>query len=151
MALKFKCKSKEERDGGLVLDVQGAVDKTKLDEFRTNNIALSNQLAETKRRFGGLSRSRCGLSRRAGCAECAVDGDSGGPGCGGERARAQQRTISHGVRLIRSHSSDRAGTWASRACWITARCCARDGCGPSCNRRLHKSSKYFRNPLTGWD
>ena len=31
-----------------------AVDKTKLDEFRTNNIALSNQLAETKRRFEGI-------------------------------------------------------------------------------------------------
>ena len=65
MALKFKCRSKEEvpaelqslyveHDGGFVLDVEGAVDKTKLDEFRTNNIALTNQLAETKRRFEGI-------------------------------------------------------------------------------------------------
>ena len=65
MALKFKCRSKEEvpaelqslyveGDGGFVLDVEGAVDKTKLDEFRTNHIALSNQLAETKRRFEGI-------------------------------------------------------------------------------------------------
>ena len=43
-----------EGDGGFVLDVEGAVDKTKLDEFRTNNIALSNQLSETKRRFEGI-------------------------------------------------------------------------------------------------
>jgi len=65
MAIKFKAKTKEEiptelqalyveGDGGFVLDVEGAVDKTKLDEFRTNNIALSNQLAETKRRFEGI-------------------------------------------------------------------------------------------------
>src|SRR5215813_10427406 len=65
MALKFKFKTKDEiptgsqslyveRDGGWVLDVDGAVDKTKLDEFRTNNIALSNQLAEQKRRFEGI-------------------------------------------------------------------------------------------------
>jgi hypothetical protein len=65
MALKFKFKTKEEvpaesqslyveRDGGWVLDVDGAVDKSKLDEFRTNNIALSNQLAEQKKRFEGI-------------------------------------------------------------------------------------------------
>src|SRR6267143_2368488 len=60
MPIKFKAKSKQEiplyveEDGGLVLDVEGAVDKTKLDEFRTNNIALSNQLAETKRWFEGI-------------------------------------------------------------------------------------------------
>jgi hypothetical protein len=65
MALKFKFKTKEEipaesqslyveRDGGWVLDVDGAVDRTKLDEFRTNNIALTNQLAEQKKRFEGI-------------------------------------------------------------------------------------------------
>ena len=65
MALKFKCKSKEEvpaelqslyveRDGGFVLDVEGAVDKAKVDEFRANNVALTNQLAESKRRFEGI-------------------------------------------------------------------------------------------------
>src|SRR5215475_11003186 len=65
MALKFKYKAKEEvpaesqslyveRDGGWVLDVDGAVDKSKLDEFRTNNIALTNQLAEQKKRFEGI-------------------------------------------------------------------------------------------------
>src|SRR5512136_407427 len=62
MALKYKFKSKDEipaeqqalyveRDGAWLLDVDGAVDKSKLDEFRANNIALSNQLAEHKRRF----------------------------------------------------------------------------------------------------
>ncbi len=65
MALKFKIKSKDEvpaevqalyveRDGALVLDVDGAVDKSKLDEFRANNIALSNQLAEQQKRFEGI-------------------------------------------------------------------------------------------------
>lgn len=65
MALKFKFKSKDEipaeqqalyveRDGAFVLDVDGAVDKAKLDEFRANNITLSNQLAEHKKRFEGI-------------------------------------------------------------------------------------------------
>jgi hypothetical protein len=65
MALKYKLKSKEEipaeqqglyveRDGSWVLDVDGAADKSKLDEFRANNIALSNQLAEQKKRFEGI-------------------------------------------------------------------------------------------------
>jgi hypothetical protein len=65
MALKFKFKSKDEipadqqplyveRDGAWMLDVDGAVDKAKLDDFRANNIALSNQLAEQKKRFEGI-------------------------------------------------------------------------------------------------
>ncbi len=37
-----------------MLDVEGAVEKSKLEEFRTNNIALANQLAQTKRRFEGI-------------------------------------------------------------------------------------------------
>jgi hypothetical protein len=65
MALKFRIKSKDEiptdqqtlyveRDGAWVLDVDGAVDKAKLEEFRSNNITLSNQLAEQKKRFEGI-------------------------------------------------------------------------------------------------
>jgi hypothetical protein len=65
MALKYKFKAKDEipaeqqalyveRDGAWTLDVDGAVDKSKLDEFRSNNIALSNQLAEQKKRFEGI-------------------------------------------------------------------------------------------------
>jgi hypothetical protein len=65
MALKFKFKTKDEipaesqslyveRDGGWMLDVDGVVDKAKLDEFRANNVALSNQLAEQKKRFEGI-------------------------------------------------------------------------------------------------
>jgi hypothetical protein len=65
MALKFKFKSKDEipadqqalyveRDGSFVLDVDGAVDKSKLEEFRANNITLANQLAEQKKRFEGI-------------------------------------------------------------------------------------------------
>ena len=65
MALKFKFKSKDEipadqqalyveRDGAWMLDVDGVVDRSKLEEFRTNNITLSNQLAEQKKRFEGI-------------------------------------------------------------------------------------------------
>jgi len=55
MALKFKYKSKDEvpadhlpfyveRDGAFFLDAEGAVDKSRVDEFRTNNLALKKQL-----------------------------------------------------------------------------------------------------------
>jgi hypothetical protein len=65
MALKFRYKTKEEvpaesqslyveRDGAWMLDVDGAVDKSKLDEFRTNNITLANQLAEQRKKFEGI-------------------------------------------------------------------------------------------------
>ena len=43
-----------ERDGAWMLDVDGAADKAKLDEFRANNIALSKQLEEQKKRFEGI-------------------------------------------------------------------------------------------------
>jgi hypothetical protein len=65
MALKFKCKSKEaipselqslyvERDGAFVLDVEGAVEKARVDEVRASNIALTSQLAEQKKRFEAI-------------------------------------------------------------------------------------------------
>jgi hypothetical protein len=65
MALKYKLKSKDEipaglevhyveRDGAWVLDAEGAVEKSRLDEMRNNSIAVSNQLAEHKKRFEGI-------------------------------------------------------------------------------------------------
>jgi hypothetical protein len=65
MALKYKFKSKEEipgehqafyaeREGAWVLDVEGAVDKTKLDEFRSNNVALLKEMEELKAKFAGV-------------------------------------------------------------------------------------------------
>lgn len=65
MALKYKLKSKEEapaelaslyveRDGAFVLDIEGAVDKAKLDEFRTTNVALLKERDELKQRFEGI-------------------------------------------------------------------------------------------------
>src|SRR5690242_4424639 len=65
MALKFKCKSKEEvpaelqslyveRDGAFVLDVEGAVDRARVEEVRASNIALTSQLAEQKKRFEAI-------------------------------------------------------------------------------------------------
>ena len=65
MPLKFKAKSKDEipaehqalyveRDGVWVLDVDGGVEKAKLDEFRTTNVTLLKQLDELKQRFEGI-------------------------------------------------------------------------------------------------
>src|SRR6266481_4903726 len=65
MALKYKLQSKSEipagheslyvqRDGGLVLDAEGVVERSKLDEFRTNNLALLKQLDDLKRKFDGI-------------------------------------------------------------------------------------------------
>lgn len=65
MALKFKYPKKEEipaehlslyaeRDGGWQLDADGVADKSKLDEFRTNNVALLKQLEEQRKRFEGI-------------------------------------------------------------------------------------------------
>lgn len=65
MALKFKFKSREEipaevanlyveRDGAFVLDAEGIVEKAKLDEFRTTNVALTKERDELKQRFEGI-------------------------------------------------------------------------------------------------
>ena len=66
MPLKFKAKTKDEipaeqqtlyveRDGVWCLDVEGAVEKAKLDEFRTTNVSLLKQLEEHKQRFEGIN------------------------------------------------------------------------------------------------
>jgi predicted CopG family antitoxin len=65
MALKFKGAARDdipeeqralyvERDGVWLLDVDGAVEKAKLDEFRANNTALPRQLDEHKKRFASV-------------------------------------------------------------------------------------------------
>src|SRR5688500_8110941 len=65
MPLKFQYPSKEqvpvehaplytEREGSFVLDVEGAVGREKLDEFRQNNIALANQL----KAFDGIDAAK---------------------------------------------------------------------------------------------
>jgi hypothetical protein len=65
MALKYRLKSKDEipaelaslyveRDGAWLLDVDGAVEKAKLDEFRSANAALAKERDELKQRFDGI-------------------------------------------------------------------------------------------------
>jgi hypothetical protein len=65
MALKFNVKSKDEvpaelvnlyteRDGAWLLDVDGAVEKAKLEEFRATNVALMKERDELKERFEGI-------------------------------------------------------------------------------------------------
>lgn len=65
MALKYRYAKREEvpadqaalyveRDGALVLDVEGATDKAKVDEFRASNVALKQELEALKARFEGV-------------------------------------------------------------------------------------------------
>ena len=65
MALKYKFKTKEEipaehlplyaeREGAWILDVDGAVEKTKLDEFRTTNVSLLKERDDLKKRYEGI-------------------------------------------------------------------------------------------------
>jgi len=65
MALKFKHQAKAEipaelqslyveRDGAWMLDVDGAVDKAKLEEFRATNVAVMKERDELKQRFAGI-------------------------------------------------------------------------------------------------
>src|SRR5262245_6010062 len=64
MPIKFKVKSKGEvqaesqslyveRAGGWMLEVDGVVDRWRLEECRANNIAISDHLAQQQRRFEG--------------------------------------------------------------------------------------------------
>ena len=65
MALKFKVAARDDipeeqrafyvdRDGVWLPDVEGTVEKSKLDEFRANNTALLRQLDEHTKRFEGI-------------------------------------------------------------------------------------------------
>jgi hypothetical protein len=65
MPLKYKLNSKDEippealafyveKDGAFVLDVDGAVEKAKLEEFRANNVSLMKERDELKLRFEGI-------------------------------------------------------------------------------------------------
>ena len=65
MALKFKFKTKDEipaehlphyaeRDGAWVLHVDGAVEKSKLDEFRNSNVSLIKERDDLKKRYEGI-------------------------------------------------------------------------------------------------
>jgi hypothetical protein len=65
MSLKFRYEKQEEvpaplaghyteRDGAWILDAEGAVEKSKLDELRTNSAALARERDELKKRFEGI-------------------------------------------------------------------------------------------------
>lgn len=65
MPLKFKYAAKQEiptehlslyveRDGAFVLDADGAVDKSKLDDFRSTNVGLNKQLTEITKKYEGI-------------------------------------------------------------------------------------------------
>jgi hypothetical protein len=65
MALRFKFKTKDEipaeqsslyveRDGAWVLDAEGIVEKSKLDEFRNTNVSLIKERDELRQRYEGI-------------------------------------------------------------------------------------------------
>ncbi len=65
MALKFKFKTKDEipaehlplyaeREGAWILDVDGEVEKSKLDEFRNTNVSLLMERDDLKKRYDGI-------------------------------------------------------------------------------------------------
>ena len=65
MALKYKYATKQEipaeqqslyveRDGAWLLDTDGVVDKSKLDEFRTTNVALMKERDDLAKKFEGI-------------------------------------------------------------------------------------------------
>ena len=65
MALKFKYTKRDEipteqvalyveRDGAFVLDADGVVEKSKLEEFRASNVTLLKERDELKQRFEGI-------------------------------------------------------------------------------------------------
>jgi hypothetical protein len=69
MQLKYKLKSKEEvpaelaaayveRDGAFILDVEGAVEKSRFDEFRNSNLTLQNQVRELNQKFEGIDADK---------------------------------------------------------------------------------------------
>ena len=77
MPLKYKCKTKDEipaehlplyaeREGAWVLDVDGAVEKSKLDEFRNTNVSLLKERDDLKQRFDGIDpeQARAALAER---------------------------------------------------------------------------------------
>ena len=65
MALKYKYVTKQEipteqqslyveRDGAWLLDADGVVEKSKLDEFRTTNVALMKERDDLAKKFEGI-------------------------------------------------------------------------------------------------
>ena len=77
MALKFKFKTKDEipaehlphyaeREGAWVLDVDGAVEKSKLDEFRNTNVSLIKERDDLKKRYEGIDpeQARAALTEK---------------------------------------------------------------------------------------
>ena len=72
MAIKFKLQSKSEipagqeslyieREGAFFLDAEGVVEKSKLDEFRMNNVALLKQIEDLKGKYHGIDPDQARL------------------------------------------------------------------------------------------
>ena len=71
-----------ERDGAWVLDVDGAVEKAKFDEFRSTNAALVKEREELKARFEGIDpeQARAALTEKQRAEEERLLGGAPQPG-----------------------------------------------------------------------
>ncbi len=103
MALKFKFKSREEipaeqvslyteRDGAWLLDVDDAIEKSKLDELRANHAALTKERDELKQRFDGIDpeQVRALLAERQKAEEAALLNGTPNPPPSAEREKVEK-------------------------------------------------------------
>ena len=113
MALKFKLKSKDEapaelqplyveRDGAWVLDVEGAVEKARLDEARTASAALLKERATLVR---GERRRGCGGEWAA----------PGGAGLGKNPFRKESWNLTEQMKLMKTDPPLAARTRKTKA------------------------------------
>jgi len=54
-----------EREGVFFLDAEGVVEKSKLDEFRTNNVALLKQIEDLKGKHHGIDPDQASRRQEA--------------------------------------------------------------------------------------
>jgi len=128
MALKFKIKSKDEvpaehlplyteRDGAWLLDVEGAVEKAKLDEFRNNNLALARERDELKQRFDGIDPEQV----RALLAEKQKLEDESLRTATGDKAGEVEKVIEGRIKGIKADLDKQVGTLTAERDALTSR------------------------------
>jgi hypothetical protein len=91
----------EEREGVWHLEVEGAVDKSKLDDFRANNIALLKERDELKQRFDGIDpdQARAWQAEKARLEQ--------------EQAAAAEKLVEAGKASVRAELEERINVLAS--------------------------------------
>jgi hypothetical protein len=136
MALKFRYQSKEEvpaehlpfyveRDGAFVLDAEGAVEKSKLDEFRQNNVALLKQVEEFKSRFAGIDPEeyrKLSEEKRKAEEERLLSGQAAPPNASANAEREKiEKVVENRVKALRAELEKQVSTLTSERDALTSR------------------------------